>query len=381
MRVWIKIMAVWTPMDFDFQEPTLLVYDLIHGTKLGKPESREHLERLLIDKCMYDLYSFLAEKGVLKPDRGRMKTLLQTKNERIEELERLREKEVDNETYGSEIDRRIAEFYCQTMDIQNGFEWMRRLMRDDMSLSLKMDIFLCKIRMGLIVGNRKVVEESIEVADDIYERGCDWDRRNRYKVYKGMFKMMRRKFKEAGILFSEILPSFESSEVISYSRTVRYMIFCGLLRFERREIETRILKCSDVIGSSEKLGVQLATSLFECNYGDFMNDLYLFCKSLQDDVFVGRFVDLFCREMRLRVYGQVLESYRLMLLENMAQTFRVSVEYVERDLGEFIVEGRLWSKIDRISGVVEVTSREEQDVSSVVGYGCDVVRRIKKCVK
>ncbi|ADM12341.1 26S proteasome regulatory complex protein [Encephalitozoon intestinalis ATCC 50506] len=368
-------------MDFDFKEPTLLVHDLIHATKLGKSEAQEELEKLLSDKCMYDLYSFLVEKGILQPNHERIDSLLNCKNQRIQELEELRKKETENETYAEEIERKTAEFYCQVMDTQNGFEWMRKLMRDDMSLSLKMDISLCKIRMGLIVGNKRIVEESINVADDTYERGCDWDRRNRYKVYKGVFKMMERKFKEAGILFSEVLPSFESSEVISYSRAVKYMIFCGLLGFERNEIETRILKCSDVMGSSEKLGVQLATSLFECNYGSFMEDLYLFCKSLQEDVFVGRFVNLFCREMRLRVYGQVLESYRSMLLENMAETFGVSVEYVEEDLGEFIVEGRLWSKIDRISGVVEVTSREDQDASSIIGYGCDVVRRIKKCVK
>ncbi|AFN83824.1 26S proteasome regulatory complex protein [Encephalitozoon romaleae SJ-2008] len=368
-------------MDFDFKEPTLFVHDLIHETKLGKPEAKKKLEKLIVDKCMYDLYKFLVEKGVLRPDHDRMESLLNCKNKKIEELEELRKEETDNETYRSEVDRRIAELYSQVMDTKNGFEWMRKLIRDDMSLSLKMDIFLCKARMGLILGNKKIVEESIKVADDTYERGCDWDRRNRYKVYKGLFKMMAREFKDAGVLFSEVLPSFESSEVMNYSRAVRYMVFCGLLGFERKEIETRILKCSDVMGSSEKLGVQLATSLFECNYGNFMNDLYLFCKSLQDDVFVGRFVNLFCREMRLRVYGQVLESYRLMLLENMAQTFGVSVEYIEQDLGEFIVEGRLWGKIDRISGVIEVTSREGQDASSIVGYGCDVVRRIKKYVK
>ena len=70
-----------------------------------------------------------------------------------------------------------------------------------------------------------------------------------------------------------------------------------------------------------------------------------------------------------------------MLLENMAAAFGVSAGYVERDLGAFIVEGRLWGKIDRVSGIVEVVPRRGRDVSSVIARGGDAVRRIKKCVK
>lgn len=363
-------------MDFDFKEPTLRVHELVHGAKTGRPGARDELEKAIADGCMHGLRVLLVERGILPPDPGRTDMLLRRKEEQAAEAERQCE-DGDDRAAGL----RMAEFYCRAMDMEKGFEAMGRIARDDASLSLRMDIGLCKIRMGLLAGSRRAVESGTRMADDAYERGCDWDRRNRYKIYKGLFRMMERRFREAGELFSEALPSFESSEVMSYGQAVRYMVLCGLLGFERAEVEARILKCSEVVGSSETLGVRLAGSLFECNYGEFMQDLHLFCTSLRDDVFGGRFVDLFSREMRLRAYGQVLESYRSMLLENMATTFGVSVEYVERDLGAFIVEGRLWGKIDRVSGVVEVVPRHGRDVSSVIARGADVVRRIKKCVK
>lgn len=65
----------------------------------------------------------------------------------------------------------------------------------------------------------------------------------------------------------------------------------------------------------------------------------------------------FVRDMRLRAYAQLLQSYRIVGLDSMARSFGVSVAWLDRDLASFIAAGRLGGVIDRVKGVV-VTERE-----------------------
>lgn len=383
-------------MDFDFKQPALAVYDLIYRSKTDK-NAADRLRSLLTEKAMYDLYIHLVEKNLFPKDQGLQQALLEKKTHTLTLLEAQKEKDPDNETYILSVDKQVSEFYAQTMDVKNACETMRALMEADSSLSLKMDVFLCRIRMGVILRNKRLVEDNIVLAEDVYCRGSDWDRRNKYKVYKAVYSMMKTRFAEAAILFSEALPSFESPEIISYPRAVLYLMFCGLLTFDRKDINNRILECSEVLSSGEVYGsadkerhgewgevlrgLELARCLFDCNYCDFMGSLHAFCASVQDDVFVGRFVDFFCKEMKLRAYRQILESYQSMSLGVMAKTFGVDVGFVERDLSRLIVEGRMFCMIDRVSGIVDIEEKACSEVESVVSRGGNVVRKVKKYIK
>lgn len=61
----------------------------------------------------------------------------------------------------------------------------------------------------------------------------------------------------------------------------------------------------------------------------------------------------FVKEMRLRAYQQLLQSYKVVSLESMAKSFGVSVDWLDRDLAPFIAGQRLACTIDRVKGVVE----------------------------
>ena len=50
---------------------------------------------------------------------------------------------------------------------------------------------------------------------------------------------------------------------------------------------------------------------------------------------------------------QFLEAYKSVTLESMAQSFGVSAAFIDAELEEFIVAGRLTAKIDKVAGVVE----------------------------
>ena len=48
-----------------------------------------------------------------------------------------------------------------------------------------------------------------------------------------------------------------------------------------------------------------------------------------------------------------MESYKSVKLAAVADSFGVSADFMDRELSEFIVAGRLPAKIDKVAGVVE----------------------------
>lgn len=55
---------------------------------------------------------------------------------------------------------------------------------------------------------------------------------------------------------------------------------------------------------------------------------------------------------------QFLDSYKSVTLQSMAESFGVSVDFIDGELADFIVSGRLTAKIDKVAGVVE-TNRSD----------------------
>lgn len=56
----------------------------------------------------------------------------------------------------------------------------------------------------------------------------------------------------------------------------------------------------------------------------------------------------YVREMRIKAYAQLLQSYRSVTLASMAAAFGVSVDFIDRELSRFVAAGRLNCKIDKV---------------------------------
>ncbi|EGC49264.1 proteasome regulatory particle [Histoplasma capsulatum var. duboisii H88] len=72
----------------------------------------------------------------------------------------------------------------------------------------------------------------------------------------------------------------------------------------------------------------------------------------------------FVREMRLRGYQQLLQSYRVVGLSSMANDFGVTVDFLDKDLAKFIAGDRIACTIDRVNGIIE-TNRPDDRISSM----------------
>jgi 26S proteasome regulatory subunit N7 len=103
-------------------------------------------------------------------------------------------------------------------------------------------------------------------------------------------------------------------------------------------------------------------SLYSGDYSAFFKALATVEQSfLSKDRYLYEHKSWFVREMRLRAYSQLLQSYKVVGLESMANSFGVSVDWLDRDLAPFIASQRLPGSIDRVKGVIETQRSDDKN--------------------
>jgi 26S proteasome regulatory subunit N7 len=83
-----------------------------------------------------------------------------------------------------------------------------------------------------------------EMCSQIYFRlideGGDWDRRNRLKVYNGLYLVSIRQFKRGGELLLDALSTFTATELISYNDFVALTVIVNSLTLTRVDLKKRV---------------------------------------------------------------------------------------------------------------------------------------------
>lgn len=252
---------------------------------------------------------------------------------------------------------------------------------------------LALIRIGLFFGDSLFVKKAIERADALIEGGGDWDRRNRLKAYKGLHLLTIRSYNLAAPLLLDSLSTFTSYELCSYSSLVIYSVLAGSLSLKRVDFKDKVVDAPEIraiLGTGEDRlaaltgevssgpgaadeemkdatatsstpgtattavnlttfgtgsGIQaeaevpvdfsplanLVGSLYNGNYRSFFRALAAVEDHfLTQDRYLYEHRAWFVREMRLRAYQQLLQSYRVVGLNTMANDFGVTVDYLDR---------------------------------------------------
>ena len=72
------------------------------------------------------------------------------------------------------------------------------------------------------------------------DEGGDWDRRNRLKVYQGIYKMSVRDFKSAATFFLDTVSTFTSYELMDYSEFVAGTVLVSMISLDRTELRKKV---------------------------------------------------------------------------------------------------------------------------------------------
>lgn len=199
------------------------------------------------------------------------------------------------------------------------------------------------------------------------EKGGDWDRRNRLKTYQAIYLLSKRQFKEAVDFLLDTLATFTSTELMEYKEFVRYAVLTASLILDRPDYKKKVLDSPEILECIHFIpnAGDFTTSFYHCQYAKFFTSLAEIEKSLTLDVYLSPHYRYYVREMRIRVYSQVLESYKSVTIQSLATQFGVTEEWIDSylffsssDLAQFIASGRLNAVIDKVGGVV-LTNRPD----------------------
>jgi 26S proteasome regulatory subunit N7 len=125
----------------------------------------------------------------------------------------------------------------------------------------------------------------------------------------------------------------------------------------------------------------LVNSLYNGNYKDFFLALAAVEENfLTQDRYLYEHRAWFVREMRLRGYQQLLQSYRVVGLDAMARSFGVTVDFLDRDLAKFIAGDRIPCTIDRVKRTIETTRPDDKNkqYADVVKQGDALITKLQK---
>jgi len=275
-----------------------------------------------------------------------------------------------------------AEYLCRIGNRDDTIVAFRKTYEKTVSLGQRLDIVFNQIRIGLFYMDHDIITRNIDKAKILIEEGGDWDRRNRLKVYQGMYAMAIRDFKSAADLYLETISTFTSYELMDYIDFVKYTVIVSMVSLPRNELKEKVIEgaeIQEVLHSQPKLKTYMM-SLYECKYSDFFKRLADVETELKEDRLLNPHYRYYVREMRIKAYSQLLESYSSLTLDYMANSFGVTKDFIDRELHRFIAAGRLHCKIDKVSGIVETTRPDNKNwqYQSTIKQGDILLNRIQK---
>ncbi|KAG7117322.1 26S proteasome regulatory subunit rpn7 like protein [Verticillium longisporum] len=302
-----------------------------------------------------------------------------------------------------------AEFWARVGDKDRAITAYEDVFEKTGILGTKIDLVLAIVRMGLFYGDKLLTKKHVERAKALVESGGDWDRRNRLKAYEGLHLLTIRSYAATAPLLLDSLSTFTSYELCTYSSLVDKMLaLSGALSAgpgaddssSAEEASTSVKKGAKTAVNLTTLGssteqpeaemaidfsplAQLVTSLYNGSYKFFFQALAQVEESfLAQDRYLHEHKQWFVREMRLRAYQQLLQSYRVVGLDTMATDFGVTVDFLDRDLARFIAAGRIPCTIDRVSGkgVIETNRPDDKNkqYQDVVRQGDQLITKLQK---
>jgi 26S proteasome regulatory subunit N7 len=363
----------------------LTLNDEIVSPEEKKTVTNELLEAVKKDN-MLPFYQALCEQFKWKVDT----TLVETMKAEIEKkVKELNDTIADAEENLGESEVREgflarADFYCRIGDKEKAIQAFRETTEKTVGLGQKLDILFTLIRLGFFWNDDDLVTRNIEKAKSMIEQGGDWDRRNRLKVYEALYNASIRKFSEAATLFLEGLATFTSYELCTYNHFIFYAILMSAVSIDRVNLKKKVTDAPEVLAvirdpELSRVG-DLINSIYNSEYATFFQSLAEVTDRVKRDRYLAVHVRYYCREMRIKAYAQLLDSYRSVRLDSMAKAFGVTEEFLDRELSRFIASNRLHCKIDKVEGIVETTRPDSKNAQyqEMLKCGDALLNRVSK---
>eukprot|EP00873_Tetraselmis_striata_P027388 jgi/Tetstr1/447652/TSEL_035010.t1 len=341
----------------------------------------------VVDNEMTHLYKHVChELGC--PEDGALVAKLGAAN--AAELEGLEAKITDAEENLGESEVREAllakaEFVARTGSMEAALAAYAATEAKTVAMGQKMDLMFSILRLQMCYGEWHNVKGSIDKAKRLFESGGDWERKNRLKVYESLYLMSTRNFTEAAERFLDSIATFTTYELFDYNASIFYTVLTSIITLDRVALKKKVVDAPEILTVIDQIPnlSDFLNSLYNCDYKTFFQALSKMADQIQADLYLHPHYNYYIREIRVLAYSQFLESYKSVTVRSMAESFGVSVAFMDHELSNFIVSGRLNAKIDSVGGVVETNRPDAKNAlyQQAIKHGDLLLNNIQKLSK
>ena len=130
----------------------------------------------------------------------------------------------------------------------------------------------------------------------------------------------------------DTISTFTATELISYEDFIALCIIAGVLSLPRKDLKQKIIDSPEVIAVLPTLPhlQDFTTTLYDTDYAKFFRALAEVEKHhLIPSRILEKHARYYVREMRIKAYAQLLESYRSVTLKSLADAFGVGESFLE----------------------------------------------------
>jgi len=359
---------------------------IANGPQEQRADAKQKLEAEIKAKNMAPFYALICQDELQKPlDKSLLETFQKANTEEIAKLEEKLADAQENlgETEISDALHAKAEYLTNIGEKEKAISAWRIALEKTAGIGQRLDIIFTLIRIGFFFNDNDMISRNIDKAKALIEEGGDWDRRNRLKVYEGYYLLSIRDFKTAAELLLSTLSTFTSTELMQYKDFVKYTVIASVFSLSRVDMKKKVLHAPEIHEVLHEIPhiEEYMSSLYDCHYAKFFQSLAAVEEThFRTSRVLFPHMRYYVREIRIKAYAQLLESYRSLTLKSMAEAFGVGEDFIDSDLSKFVSAGRVNCVIDKVNGVVETNRPDAKNAQyqQCIKQGDLLLNRVQK---
>ena len=248
----------------------------------------------------------------------------------------------------------LGDLYYNRNDLNSAFKCYVRT-RDYCSTSQHiLDMCLNVIRTALEQRNFSHVVNYVSKADQTPEAPPQTIAKLR--IATGLSHLHNRKYKNAARSFLEaasLMGGNTYSEMVSKEDVGLYGGLCALAQYDRADLKRHVISNPKFKGFLVAPHVQdLIMAFYECRYSDALQFMEKIRPRLAIDPFIAPHATLLLRQIRSKALVQYFLPYSAVDMKLMATAFACTVQELEMELKNLIVEGDIQARIDSFNQVL-----------------------------
>lgn len=279
-----------------------------------------------------------------------------------------------------------AELFHEVKDYENYRVWIKNALGKSVGNSKKLELTIMILNTYWVERNFEQFEKSLDECRKLTDDSLDWEKKNKLAIYNGIHQILKRQMTEAAKSLIACVDTFNSPEIMTFKELVKYAVILGLLELPRKDLREKLVQNAEInsVLNETPLLKKFLQTIYGMQYKQFFSVLIeLNDQVLIQDVLLSRHRQFLLKRARIVIYSLFLESYKTVKLDKMAQSFGVSVEFLDQELADLISQKYINCKIDKVNLVVQAVKVDDRSTAfqEIERKGDALVERLHKLMK